>query len=103
MYLSDAANKHIYQAHLAINPLSYFFSIYFLPSSNSIMAMPKAAGKKKCLAGTSVVPWTTCNCGIYSYKIATQSANAIARNKYRFCVFLNAGIYSNDVYGLLLG
>jgi hypothetical protein len=75
---SQGAFSHPYQAHLAHTPLGHFLTPYFLPSSKNNIPNPNAAGRKKCSAGTLLVPITFCNCGMYSQKMAITRANAMA-------------------------
>jgi hypothetical protein len=67
-----------YQAHLASTPSGHLLTAYFLLSSKKSIPNPKAAGKKKCSAGTLLVRSTLCNCGMYSQNMAITKAKAIA-------------------------
>lgn len=53
-----------YHANFATKPLGHFLTINFLASSSSKTPMPKAAGRKKCSAGTPEVANTFCSCGM---------------------------------------
>jgi hypothetical protein len=78
LYPHATLTTSFYQAHLAKMPSGHLLTAYFLPSSKNSIPNPKAAGKKKCSAGTRLVPRTLCSCGMYSQKIAITSANTIA-------------------------
>lgn len=77
-----------YQAILPNQLRGHFLTPHFLTSSKNKIPNPKAAGRKKCSAGTLLVPKTLCNCGMYNQKIAITNAKRIAGKMYRFWVTL---------------
>jgi hypothetical protein len=59
-----------------------------LPHPRIKYPVRRAAGRKKCSAGTLVVLRVVCSFGIYNQKIVMTSAKSIAGNRYQFSVRL---------------